>query len=117
MKFPKTCKIYDEYGNEMAELHISRCRINNTTGPHGYSEEYKFEAIKFKNIAPPMLTDNNIGIKIHDGQGINFIDESSPKMRIDTSGVTKAKCQHAWKHYQGFTESFEYCDICNEKKK
>ena len=27
------------------------------------------------------------------------------------------KCEHKWKHYQGLFESFDYCEICDEKKK
>lgn len=26
------------------------------------------------------------------------------------------KCNHRWKTYVGFTESYKYCEICGEKK-
>jgi len=26
------------------------------------------------------------------------------------------KCTHKWKTYVGFTESYEYCEICDKKK-
>jgi hypothetical protein len=26
------------------------------------------------------------------------------------------KCAHSWKKYQGFTESYHYCEHCDEKK-
>jgi hypothetical protein len=26
------------------------------------------------------------------------------------------KCNHQWKTYVGFTESYEYCELCNAKK-
>jgi hypothetical protein len=27
------------------------------------------------------------------------------------------QCEHVWKHYQGFTDSFHYCTKCDEKKR
>lgn len=25
-------------------------------------------------------------------------------------------CDHKWKHYQGFSETYEYCEACDEKR-
>jgi len=32
-----------------------------------------------------------------------------------TSNATD-KCNHRWKTYVGFTESYEYCELCNVKR-
>lgn len=29
---------------------------------------------------------------------------------------TVNKCNHRWKTYVGFTESYEYCELCNAKR-
>jgi len=31
-------------------------------------------------------------------------------------GGLKATCNHQWKQYQGLTDSFEYCTVCDAKK-
>lgn len=31
--------------------------------------------------------------------------------------INKLQCQHKWKHYQGLVETYEYCELCNEKRK
>lgn len=28
----------------------------------------------------------------------------------------QSECPHAWANYVGFTESFEYCEYCGDKK-
>ena len=29
---------------------------------------------------------------------------------------TGTKCEHFWRHYDGFAESYDYCEYCDKKK-
>ena len=31
-------------------------------------------------------------------------------------GKNKPQCSHSWKHYQGLSQEFDYCEKCDEKK-
>lgn len=35
---------------------------------------------------------------------------------IASNSVTSVRCNHKWKKYQGFTDSYEYCEHCDVKK-
>jgi hypothetical protein len=35
---------------------------------------------------------------------------------IKDDGIAYAKCNHKWKKYTGLSESFTYCEVCDEKK-
>ena len=34
----------------------------------------------------------------------------------DSVVKNNSKCSHNWKIYHGFTESYEYCNLCDEKR-
>lgn len=36
--------------------------------------------------------------------------------QMEKTNVGEFKCNHKWKHYHGFAESYDYCEICDEKK-
>lgn len=43
--------------------------------------------------------------------------QSSAELSVEGHGLTiNLGCQHKWKTYFGFTDSFEYCETCNVKK-
>lgn len=55
---------------------------------------------------------------IHSGYDPNDLQLDLPenKNMEDWINLPKGKHEHVWKHYQGLNESFEYCDICDEKR-
>ena len=46
-------------------------------------------------------------------KGIEFVPLN---LGIDDLKVSEAECEHKWKKYQGFTDSYDYCDTCGVKK-
>lgn len=48
-------------------------------------------------------------------QNPNYI----PITKIISNSVTVPKssnCKHIWVEYKGFTDNYDYCDLCGEKK-
>lgn len=37
--------------------------------------------------------------------------------RVDMPDYFKKQCEHRWKRYEGFMENYDFCEICNEKRK
>jgi len=57
------------------------------------------------------LTDQNLDIKLE----INHAIMESDYEKVDESN--NSVCfEHNWKTYTGFTESYQYCEKCGEKK-
>lgn len=48
------------------------------------------------------------------------INKLCADMLINQELMAKPKllvtCNHSWKYYQGFTENYEYCVLCDQKK-
>jgi hypothetical protein len=47
---------------------------------------------------------------------LRILNYFSPLRDLQESQAVKT-CSHTWKRYEGFTETFEYCTICDEKRK
>ena len=41
---------------------------------------------------------------------------NSSKITTEDISPDKTRCSHVWKKYEGFTESYDFCDLCPAKK-
>ena len=49
--------------------------------------------------------------------GIYQIDKTWDMFAHNYPNESKKTCTHNWKNYQGLSESYEYCTVCDEKRK
>jgi hypothetical protein len=65
-----------------------------------------------------------LGVRGADGaEWADAMDHIFDALRYATSALPKPQnalmttpCQHSWKTYQGFTDTFDYCEKCNCRK-
>lgn len=62
-------------------------------------------------IDPPKSSTGNPSPQKLPSSQINWGDES-----INVFTPKTQACTHTWKHYKGFTESYDYCEICDLKR-
>lgn len=65
------------------------------------SGEHTYECVGAESVWEMIVSDNQ--------------DFSTPY--VYSNKLDNGSCQHAWKLYEGFVESYEYCTKCDQKKR
>lgn len=87
-----------------------------------YDEIVVFE--KFQELTPFLLDDDSLPY----GSQTSLTDEDIEKLLKELKGgnqvhypwsdppITSEECSHDWKHYEGFSEVYDYCIYCDIRK-
>lgn len=59
---------------------------------------------------------NIIYDKLIKGSYIKLLDEETVNCPVIEKVESKKGCDHSWKSYVGLSESFHYCEHCDEKR-
>lgn len=67
--------------------------------------------------SPPPMPSGTFTYRISDLNTHSDITLNSMKNTVMTLQQLKKQCNHKWIKYQGFTDVYQYCEHCDEKKK
>lgn len=69
-------------------------------------------------MSTPAVPYNNASRKLFTRSGTTFLKEPLDLFNsIHDTGLVASKCEHQFKEYVGFTEVYQYCSLCNLKKR
>jgi hypothetical protein len=105
-------KIVDtDTGEVMHEGYVTSWRMTR----NHYDETFSFDGIRAVKLEQPKK-DNRIPIpELSDDELLAQLVGEKPAKQVP---VLKAlnNCEHHWKNYVGITQSYEYCEVCNERR-